>query len=381
VFEVYMDYNATTPVRTEAAEVLQRVAREGFGNPSSTHFAGRRAKTALDDSRERVAATIGARPGEVYFTSGGTESDNLAVKGVAALRGRGHIVTSTIEHPAVIRACRSLNPCDFDVTYLPVDVTGRIDPDAVDKAIRDDTILITIMWANNETGVVQPVEAIGDIAREKDVTFHTDAVQVYGKIPVDVRRIPVDLLTISGHKFCAPMGVGALYVRRGVKLEPIVHGGGQERRLRSGTENLPAIAAMAEAGDLACGERTVEWKRLAELRDRLESGILEVVPDAWVNGADAPRICNTSNICFARANGEAVLIGLDEERIAVSSASACAAGDDEPSHVLMAMGLSRREAEDSMRFSLGRFSSDADVDRCLEVLPGVVGRIRAIRDV
>jgi cysteine desulfurase len=362
-------------------EVFQRVTREGFGNPSSTHFAGRRAKAVLEESRDRIAGTIGARSGEIYFTSGGTESDNLAVKGVAALRGRGHVVTTSIEHPAVLRACRGLDPCDFDVTYLPVDGAGRVDPDAVGEAIRDDTILITIMWVNNETGVVQPVEAIGEIARESGVAFHTDAVQAYGRIPVDVRRVPVDMLTLSGHKFCAPKGAGALYVRQGIKLEPIIDGGGQERRMRSGTENLPAIAAMAEAAELASTEQPAETGRLGGLRDKLESGILGSIPNTRTNGAGAQRISNTSNVCFTGAEGEAVLTGLDAEHIAASSASACAAGDDQPSHVLMAMGLSPREAEDSMRFSLGLFSSDADVDRCLEVLPGLVERIRAIRDI
>jgi len=374
-----MDYNATTPVRAEAAEVFARVVRDGFGNPSSAHFAGRRAKTILDESRERIAATLGAAPAEVYFTSGGTEGDNLAIVGVSAKRERGHIVTSAIEHPAVLETCRYLGSRGFDVSYVPVDAGGRVEPGRVRDAIRDDTILITIMWVNNETGVIQPIEEIGEIARNRGVLFHTDAVQAYGRVRVDVSKTPVDMLTISGHKFCAPKGTGAVYVRRGVEIVTTSHGGGQERGARSGTENLPGLAAMSAAAELACAEREAESSRIATLRDRLEAGAVGSIPEATVNGGGSPRVANTSNVHFPSADGEEILIGLDEHRIAVSSASACAAGSDEPSHVLMAMGLSRREAEDSVRFSLGRFSGPEDVDRCLEVLPEVVERIRRRR--
>jgi cysteine desulfurase len=374
-----MDYNATAPVRAEAAEAFASVAREGFGNPSSTHFAGRRAKAILDEARERIAATLGAGAGEVYFTSGGTEGDNLAIAGVAEARGSGHIVTSAIEHPAVLETCRYLELRGFEVTYVPVGQGGRVDPERVRRAMRADTILVTVMWVNNETGVVQPIEDIGEMVRGRGVPFHSDAVQAYGRISVDVRDTPVDVLTISGHKFCAPKGVGAVYIRRGVELRAKVHGGGQERGARSGTENLPGIAAMSAAGELACAERGVESVRIAGLRDRLEAGVLEMVSGASINGGGSARVANTSNIRFPGADGEEILIALDEQRIAVSSASACAAGNDEPSHVLMAMGLSRRQAEESVRFSLGRFSTDADVERCLEVLPGAVDRIRALR--
>ena len=380
VNEVYMDYNATTPVRAEAAEVYARVQRECFGNPSSAHFAGRRARSILDESRERIAATLGAQPGELYFTSGGTEGDNLAIVGVAESHARGHIVTSSIEHPAVLETCRRLAARGFGITYLPVDAEGQVDPVSVRDAIRDDTVLVTIMWVNNETGVIQPIEAIGQYTRERGTLFHSDAVQAFGRVLVDVQATPVDLITISGHKFCAPKGVGAVYVRRGITLATPVRGGGQERGLRSGTENLAGIAAMAEAGALACAERGAESQRLDELRNRLEAGILDQVPEVSINGGGASRMANTSNVCFTGADGEELLVSLDERRIAVSSASACAAaGNDKPSHVLMAMGRSRREAEDSMRFSLGRLSTGPDVDRCLEVLPQAVERVRSLR--
>lgn len=377
--EVYMDYNATAPVRKEAAQVLRDVLADRYGNPSSGHSIGRRARKTLDDARDRIAGTIGAVAAEIYFTSGGTESNNIAVLGTAALYGEGHVVSTRIEHPSVLAACQSLDPGAFDVTCLEADATGRVDPEAVRDAIRDDTVLISVMWVNNETGVIQQVEEIGAIAREKHIKFHVDAVQAFGRIPVDVNAFPVDLLTISAHKFCAPKGAGALYVRRGVKVESTLHGGGQERGLRSGTENVPGVAAMAEAAVLACGEREPEMKRLAALRDRLEKGIVDSIRDASVNGAGAPRVANTLNVRFDGAEGEAALIGLDDHGVAASSASACAASSEESSHVLMAMGLSKTEADQSLRFSLGRFSVPSDVDRCLDVLPGVIERVRSFR--
>lgn len=373
-----MDYNATTPTRHEARVVAERVLRDCYGNPSSVHFAGRQAKKVLDESREKLAAALGARASEIVFTGGGTESDNTAIKGVASRHGRGHIVTSVIEHPAVLETCRSLETEGFDVTYVTVDTAGRIDPEEVRDAIRSDTILISIMWANNETGVVQPVAAIGEIARERGVVFFSDAVQAFARLPVDVREARVDMLSISGHKLYAPKGIGALYVRKGVELVPLAHGGGHERGRRSGTENVAGIAALGEAARLACEEREPESERLRVLRDRLEDGVLKAVPGTSVNGAGTGRISNTANIRFEAADGEAIVYGLDEQRIAVSSASACAASHTEPSYVLTAMGLSRREAEDSVRFSLGRYSDATDVERCLEVLPAVVDRVRSL---
>ena len=377
--EVYMDYNATSPLREEVAEAYRRAAHDACGNPGSTHSAGRRSKRVLDDARDTFAAAVGATAGEIYFTGGGTEANNIAVLGTAAMYGEGHIVTTRIEHPAVLAACRSLDPAAFDVTYLDADETGRIDPAAVRDALRSDTILVSVMWVNNETGVIQPVESIGEITREKHIKFHTDAVQVLGRIPVELSRINADIVAFSAHKFSGPNGTGALFVRRGVRVEPVVHGGGQERGLRSGTENVPAVAAMAVAARLAAGEIESEPGRLALLRDRLEARILGTIPGVSVNGSGAPRVANTLNVRFDGAEGEAVLIGLDEAGIAASSASACAAGSDEPSHVLMAMGLTKGQANETLRFSLGRLSTGADVDRCLEVLPGIVERVRSFR--
>lgn len=374
---VYMDYNATAPVREEALEAYRRAALESFGNASSTHAPGRHAKAALDDARVALAEALGARARDVVFTSGGSEGDNLALKGVALARGSGHIVTTTIEHPAVLEACRWLERRGFAVTYVGVDGQGRVDPDAVAAAIRDDTVMVSAMWVNNETGVVQPAEEIAEACRERGVVFHTDAVQAFGRVPVDAGL--VDLLSISGHKFGAPKGLGALVAARGVDFEPLVHGGGQEANRRSGTYNVPGAVALAEAARLAAAERIAETERLAVLRDRLEAGVLSAVPDAHVNAAGAPRVAGTSNIRFDGADGEAVLLALDAEGIHASSASACAASRTEPSYVLLAMGLSRRQAEDSMRFSLGRATTDTDIDRFLDVIPGVVEKVRRLR--
>jgi cysteine desulfurase len=374
----YMDYNATAPVYAEALEVLQRVSAECFANASSAHHAGRRARAVLDEAREAIATTLGARTSEVVFTSGGTESDNLAVCGVALAAGRGHVITSAIEHPAVLETTRWLQANGFEITYAGVDNSGVVDPGSVRDAIRDDTVLISVMWVNNETGVIQPVEEIGAIALERGVPFHSDAVQAYGRLSIDLASLPVDLLSISGHKFGAPKGVGALVVRRGVELTPTSRGGGQERGRRSGTYNVPGAAAMAEAARLVRAEMGGELPRLCGLRDRLEVGLLESVKGTSVNGATAPRVANTSNIRFDGADGEAVLIALDRHGIAASSASACAASHAEPSYVLTAMGLQRREAEHSMRFSLGRETSEQDVEKLLEVLPSVIDHIRSL---
>lgn len=376
---IYMDYNATAPVRAEALEVWRRVALECFGNASSTHFAGRAARAVLDEARESLAASLGTRARNVVFTSGGTEGDNLAVRGVAEAAGGGHIVTARTEHPAVLEACRWLAANGFDVTFLEVDATGVVDPDAVRDALREDTILVSVMWVNNETGVIQPVEEIGAVTRERGVPFHCDAVQAVGRIPIDLASVPVDLLSISGHKFGAPKGTGALVVRRGVELSPAMRGGGQEANRRSGTYNVPGAAALAAAARSACAEIEVEHKRLAALRDRLEAGALQRVPAAAVNGAGAARVANTSNIRFDGADGEAVLLALDGHGIAASSASACAASHAEPSYVLMAMGLAQQQAKDSMRFSLGRSSSLEHVDYLLEILPSVIEHIRSLK--
>jgi cysteine desulfurase len=376
--EIYMDYNATTPVREEVMYVLSTVTEESPANASSVHLAGRRAKLHLDEARERVADSLGARTSEIIFTAGGSESDNLAIKGASWARGSGHIITSSVEHPAVLNTCKFLEDRGFEVTYLPVDEEGRVDPDAVWASIRSDTVLVSIMWANNETGVVQPVADIAAAVKEKGVLFHSDAVQAFGKIPVDVRDIPVDMLSLSGHKFYAPKGVGVLYVKRGTVLESLIHGGGQEKGRRSGTENVPAIAALARACELAVSELESESKRYTLLRDAMEERIVSEIEGARINGAGAPRLPNTSSVAFSGVEAEAVLISLDGHGIAVSSASACAAGHTDPSHVLTAMGLSRREAEGTLRFSLGKYSQEEHIDRLLSVLPGVVERLRRL---
>jgi cysteine desulfurase len=376
--EIYMDYNATTPLREEALETLRRVFEDGFGNASSVHSAGRRAKAYLDEAREKVAAALGAKASEMVFTGGGSESDNLAIKGTAWRFERGHIVTSRIEHPAVLNTCRFLERRGFEVTYLGVSADGLVDPDMVKDAIRDDTILVSIMWANNETGVVQPIERIAEIVKEKGKLFHTDAVQALGKVEVDVGAVPVDLLSISGHKLYAPKGVGALFVRRGVGLEAVVHGGGQERGMRSGTQNVPSIAAMGTACESSARELPEESARLSSLREKLEAGLKRGIEGVRINCERSPRLPNTSNVTFHGAEGEAILIGLDERGISVSSASACAAGRSDPSHVLTAMGLSVEEASNTIRFSLGRYSREEHVTKLLEVLPPVVERLRAL---
>jgi len=376
--EIYMDYNATTPLREEVIDKLQEVIANGFGNASSVHSAGRRAKAYLDEAREKVAAALGARASEIVFTGGGSESDNMAIKGTAWRFGSGHIVTSRIEHPAVLNTCRYLEQHGFDVTYIPVSDGGLVDPDMVRDAIRDDTILVSIMWANNETGAVQPIERIAEVVKEKGKLFHTDAVQALGKVEVDVGAVGADLLSISGHKLYAPKGVGALFVRRGVGLEPLVHGGGQERGLRSGTQNVPSIAAMGTACELAAGELAEESERISSLRAALEDGLKSGIEGVRINCERSPRLPNTSNVTFRGAEGEAILISLDEHGIAVSSASACAAGRADPSHVLTAMGLTVEEASNSIRFSLGRYSRAEDVARLLEVLPPAVERLRAL---
>lgn len=376
---VYMDYNATAPVRPEALDAFVRAAGDAPANASSTHAPGRRAKATLDEARSTLATAVNARARDVVFTSGGTESDNLAVKGIALARGSGHVVTSAIEHPAVLESCLWLEARGFEVTRVPVDGHGRVDPDDVARAMRDDTVLVSVMWVNNETGVIQPVPEIGAVARDRGVPFHCDAVQALGRVPIDVDAASVDLLSISGHKFGAPKGTGALVARRGLRLDPLISGGGQEGNRRSGTYNVPGAAALAAATAMAARELGVEPMRQRSLRDRLETGVRELIRDVSVAGAGVPRVGNTANIRFDGADGEAVLVALDAAGIAASSASACAASRSEPSYVLMAMGMSRRQAEDSMRFSLGRGSTDADVDRLLEVLPDVVERVRSGR--
>ncbi len=374
---IYMDYNATTPIRDEVFDMMLRVSRECFGNPSSAHLPGRMSKACLEDARRKVAASLGADASEIVFTHGGSESVNLAVKGIAAGRTSGHIITTCIEHAAVRKSCEYLESCGFEVSCLPVDGAGCADPEVIRGAIRDDTFLITVMWANNEAGQIQPVAEIAQIARDHKVVFHTDAVQAFGKIPVDVRKTPVDLLSVSGHKFYAPKGVGALYIRNGIGLSPEVHGGGQEMGLRSGTENVAAAAALGEACRLAVRDLDEIATRLSALRDTLENGILERVPDTLVTGDPDRRVPNTTNISFRGIEASRLIQRLDESGIAVSGASACASATADPSPVLMkGMGLSREQAIGVARFSLGRHSEESHVERVLEILPGIVADLR-----
>ncbi len=374
---IYLDHNATSPVREEALESYRRAAVDHFGNASSVHAAGRDARRALDAAREEVAAALGAHAREIVFTGGGTESDNLAIAGLAQRRRSGHIVTSAVEHPAVLATCRALESRGFGLTVVPVDATGRVDPDAVLAAVGPDTILVSIMMVNNETGVVQPIEEIGARIHERGVPLHTDAVQAFGRLPVDVATLPVDLLSISGHKFGAVKGVGVLFVRDGLMIEPILRGGGQENDRRSGTYNVPAAVSLATAATLAGKERDAEMARLAGLRDAMETAVRARIDGATVNGGAGPRVANTSNLRLPGADGEAIVLALDAAGIAVSSASACASAWRATSHVLSAMGLSAREADDSIRVSLGRATTAADVDAFACALPGAVERLRA----
>jgi len=376
---VYLDNNATTPVLPEVLETMRPYFSEHFGNASSIHHHGQETRGAVERARQSVAALLGCRASEVVFTSGGTEGDNLAIFGTA--QSGDHVITSTIEHHAVLNASKHLAEKGCEVTYLPVDGRGLVDPGDVKRAIRPNTKLITIMYANNETGVLQPVAEIGKIAAEADVYFHTDAVQAAGKIPINVDEIGCDLLTISGHKFHAPQGVGALYVRKGTKLEPMLYGGSHERSRRAGTENVPGIVGLGKAAELAiAGFERGDVTKMAAERDRLERELLEI--DATgLNGEGAPRVPNTTNIYFDGIEGESLVIALDLKGLAVSTGAACSSGAIEPSHVLIAMGLSRDQAKASIRFSLGKQNIAADVESALAIIRETVSRLREISPV
>jgi cysteine desulfurase len=378
---VYFDYNATTPPSPEVVERVASVTRDLFGNPSSVHHFGQQAKAALDESRSAISALIGADPSEIVFTAGGTEADNFALRGVAeALEpiGRKHLVASAIEHEAVLNTFKALARRGWRTTLVPVDQTGVISPDRVREALADDTAIVSIMHANNEIGTIQPIADIAAIARERGVLVHTYAVQSAGKIPIDVRALGVDLLSLSAHKFNGPKGAGALYVKRGTRMQPILTGGKHERNRRAGTENTAAIAGMGVAARQAVQKLEREAERLAALRDRLEAGILAAVPGTAVNGAGSPRVANTTNISFDRVEAESLLIALDLEGIAVSTGSACSSGTLEPSHVLKAMGYPVHRTQNSLRFSLGLFSTDEEVDRVVDTLPRLVEKLRTL---
>ncbi|MBI4475709.1 MAG: cysteine desulfurase [Acidobacteria bacterium] len=378
---IYLDHNATTPVAPPVREAVARALDEQFGNPSSVHFFGQQAKAALDEARSAVAELVGGDPGEIVFTSGGTESDNMAIRGAAeALEstGRRHIIASAIEHEAVLNTLKALARRGWRTTLLKVDASGIVSPETLREALTDDTLLVSVMHANNEIGTVQPIRELAALAHERGALFHTDAVQSTAKIPVDVRVLGVDLLSISAHKFYGPKGVGALWIRRGTRLASVVTGGKQERNRRAGTENTPGIIGLGVAARLGLAKMATDGPRLAILRDRLEDGILNRVSRTVINGARAPRVPNTTNISFDHVEAESLLIALDLEGVAVSTGSACSSGTLEPSHVLRAMGFPPHRTQNSLRFSLGAANTEADIDAVVELLPGIVEKLRGL---
>jgi len=374
---VYLDNNATTPVLSEVFEAMRPYFAERFGNASSIHHHGQETRAAVEDARESVAKLLGCAASEIVFTSGGTESDNLAIAGAVA--AGDHVITSSIEHHAVLHACKHLEKAGCEVTVLPSDGRGLIDPEDVRRALRPNTKMVSVMTANNETGVLQPVEEIGRIAAEAGVIFHTDAVQAAAKIPVDVRQAGCHALSISGHKIHAPQGVGALYVKKGTRLQPLFHGGRHERQRRAGTENVAGIVGLGKAAQLAkeaLGRG--DENKMSAMRDRLEQGILGQVDDVAVNGQGTPRVPNTTNIRIDHIEGESLVIALDLKGLAVSTGAACSSGAIEPSHVLIAMGLRPDEARASIRFSLGKQTTEADIDFALALVPEAVARLREL---
>jgi cysteine desulfurase len=377
VSRIYFDYAATTPMRTEVIDAMQAALLDGGFNPSSPHAEGRRARALLDDARDRVAASLGADRKEITFTGSGTEADNLAIYGVARARGgRGRVVADAVEHHAVLHATDGLREDGFDVTILPVDESGRVDPETFAASLGTETLLASVMYANNEIGTVQPIAELSALARSRGVLFHTDAVQAPSWLPIDVRYLGVDMLSISAHKFYGPKGVGALYVRDGTPLSPIVRGGGQEFGRRSGTENVAGIVGLAAALELAIREREAVAARVRHLRDRLENGICGAIADVRVNGAGAPRLPNNLNVSFADVDSEALLVRLDLEGVAVSAGSACTSGTLERSHVIAALGTGPRWQTGAIRFSLGAPTTPAEVERVLSILPGLVEAMR-----
>jgi cysteine desulfurase len=375
---VYLDHSATTPVRAEVMSAMMPYFAGVFGNASSVHRWGREARAGLEDARAKVASLIGANPQEIIFTSGGTEGDNLAIRGTAYLkRSKGnHIITSAIEHHAVLHTCEALEKQGFTVTYVPVDKYGMIDPSDVEKAITDRTTLITIMHGQNEVGTIEPVKEIGAIARQHGIPFHVDAVQSAGKLPIDVSDMNVDLMTLSSHKMYGPKGVGALYVRKGTRLDPLATGGSHERGLRAGTENVAGIVGFGEACRLAKEELPAESQRLTELRDRLIQGILSTIPDTVLNGHPSIRLPHHVNVSIKFIEGEAILLNLDLLGVGASSGSACTSGSLEPSHVLLAMGLPHELAHGSLRMTLGMSNTEEDVVYVISVLPPIVSKLR-----
>ena len=378
---IYLDYAATTPVHPDVVKAMVPYFAEVFGNPSGIYADGQEAKGAIEEARAKVADFIGAGSSEeIVFTCGGTEADNFALKGVAyANESRGnHIITSSIEHHAVLETCKFLEGRGFSVTYIPVDGYGLVDPDDVKKAITDKTVLISVMHANNEIGIIEPIAEIGRIAREAGVYFHTDAVQTTGHIPLDVNELEVDLLSMSAHKLYGPKGIGALYIRKGTKLVSFMHGGGQERRRRASTENVPGIVGFGEAIELAKREMSEEVERLTRLRDRLINGLLERIDHARLNGHPIKRLPNNVNISVDFVEGESMCLNLDLEGICASTGSACSSASLEPSHVLLALALTHEQAHGSLRFTMGKWTAEEEIERVLDVLPRIVAKLRAM---
>ncbi len=372
--QIYLDHNATTPVHPEVRDVLMACYENDFGNPSSVHRYGRRTRVQVDGARDGVAAVLGVSAASIFFCSGGTEANNTIIKGVAAaLKDRGrHIITSSTEHPVVLDTCAYLGQNGFDITYLPVNEAGLVELQAVQDALTDETTLVSIMHANNETGVMQPIADIARLAHQRGALVHTDAVQSFGKTPLDIDELDVDFLSFSGHKLYAPKGIGGWYARTSTALQPLIHGGHQERGLRSGTENVANILALGKACEIATRDMHAEWERLLQLQQRLEHGILESVPTARIQSAAATRLPNTTNVAFANVEGETLLMSLDLQGVAISTGSACSSGSLEPSHVLRAMAVPETYLYGALRLSMGRSTTPEDIDYVLELLPNIV---------
>jgi cysteine desulfurase len=375
---VYLDHNASTPVHPDVVDAMLPYLGERFGNPSSVHGFGREARDGVEQARERVASLLGVSPEEIVFTSGGTESDNLGIKGLARAGPRGHLITSQIEHPAVLRTCQALEAEGFAVTYLPVDGHGLVDPGDVKRAIRPDTRAISVMHANSEIGTVQPVAAIGAIAREHDIALHVDAVQTFGKIPLDLTALAIDAMSVSAHKIYGPKGVGALFIRRGTRMVGIQHGGEHERRRRAGTENVPGIVGFGRAVEIRSREMGPEAERLRALRDRLTDGVRARLDEVRLIGHPVERLPGTVNLAFRHVESESIVLGLDLKGVAVSAGTACTAGHVEPSHVLTALGLPPAWAMGAVRCSLGRSTTAEDIDYVIECMEAVVGKLRRL---
>jgi len=379
--KVYMDHAAGMPVDPRVLEAMKPYFTENYGNPSSSHSFGANARNVLMESREKVARLIGAeKPEEVIFTSGGTDSNNLAIKGVAYRNKEkgNHIITTTIEHMSVLNICKYLQKQGFEITYMPVDKQGMVDPEKLKDEITDKTVLISVMYANSEIGTIQPIREIGKIVRENQIYFHVDAVAAAGKVPINVKEENIDLMSISSNDMYGPKGMGTLYIKSGVKIQPIIQGGGQERGVRSGTENIPGIVGMSKAAEIAREEMADEGRRLSKLRDKLINGVRDTIERSYLNGHPTKRLPNNANLRFSYIEGESLILDLDMLGVQVSSGSACTSKTLEPSHVLLAIGLAHEEAHGSLVFTMGKQNSDEDVDYVLEVLPGVVKRLRAM---